>query len=583
MSDKVHIEEIEHALRGRATGRDDLVAESWRRCVELYGLDPARRDPAHIVTDTELREHREQSERLIATARSGLQSLFRQVAGQNYVLLLSDAKGVCVDYFGDPQFEDELRGSGLFLGSDWAEDRAGTSAVGACLYTGQPLTIHQTDHFGIAHTPLSCTAAPIFDSLGKLTAVLDISLLRSPGPKSSQRLAMTLVTSSARRVELANLMAESRREWVLRLAERPEFLDVDPEAAITLDGSGRIVGFTGGAAAMLAEGGAGALLGQGIDSYLDLSVDELPDLMRDRPTEQRLIRTRNGGALFGHAIAPQNPRIGRVVPAATRRGGALADLAGADPVMDALLGQAERLAATDIPLVLTGETGTGKTRLGRAIHTIGRPGARLLVEDCARLDITRLEVAMAGGEVRAGTLLLRGLDNLPPDQQPQLSALIDDHPEWRIIVSARRDLAGLIRPDLLYRVSGAVLAVPPLRQRRDFDWLVDRLLRRRMSDDPRLSPAARAELAGRNWPGNIRELERVLDVAVALAGSPVIDLTDLPPPLAAPAAPEEAPDDELERVLEACGWNMSKAARRLGVNRSTILRRMRKAGIAVPQ
>ncbi|AUH64412.1 sigma-54-dependent Fis family transcriptional regulator [Paracoccus zhejiangensis] len=583
MSDKVHIEEIEHALRGRATGRDDLVSESWRRCVELYGLDPARRDPAHIVTDTELREHREQSERLIATARSGLQSLFRQVAGQNYVLLLSDAKGVCVDYFGDPQFEDELRGSGLFLGSDWAEDRAGTSAVGACLYTGQPLTIHQTDHFGIAHTPLSCTAAPIFDSLGKLTAVLDISLLRSPGPKSSQRLAMTLVTSSARRVELANLMAESRREWVLRLAERPEFLDVDPEAAITLDGSGRIVGFTGGAAAMLAEGGAGALLGQSIDSYLDLSVDELPDLMRDRPTEQRLIRTRNGGALFGHAIAPQNPRVGRAAPAATRRGGALADLAGADPAMDALLGQAERLAPTDIPLVLAGETGTGKARLARAIHTIGRPGARLLVEDCARLDIARLEAAMAGGEGRAGTLLLRGLDDLPQDQQPQLSALLDAHPEWRIVTSARRDLAGLLRPDLLYRVSGAVLAVPPLRQRRDFDWLVDRLLRRRMSDDPRLSPAARAELAGRNWPGNIRELERVLDVAVALAGSPVIDLTDLPPPLAAPVAADEAPDDELERVLEACGWNMSKAARRLGVNRSTILRRMRKAGIAVPQ
>jgi transcriptional regulator of acetoin/glycerol metabolism len=543
-------------------------------------MDPSRRDPAHIVTDSELREHREQSERLISTARSGLQSLFRQVAGQNYVLLLSDAKGVCVDYFGDPQFEDDLRDSGLYLGSDWSEDRAGTCAVGACLYTGQPLTIHQADHFGIAHTPLSCTAAPIFDSLGKLTAVLDMSLRRSPAPKSSQRLAMTLVVSAARRVELANLMAESRREWVLRLAEQPEFLDVDPEAAITLDGAGRIVGFTGGAAAMLAEGGARSLLGQGIDQYLDLSVDELPDLMRDRPTEQRLIRTRNGGALFGHAIAPQNPRVGRAAPSPIRRGGALADLAGSDPGMDALLSQAERLAPTDIPLVLLGETGTGKARLARAIHMIGRPGARLLVEDCARLDMAGLEAAMAGGEGRPGTLFLRGLDDLPPALHPHLSALLDAHPDWRSIASSRRDLAGVLRADLLYRVGGATLTLPPLRQRRDFGWLVDRLLRRRMADDPRLTPAARAELAGRGWPGNIRELEHVLDVAVALAGHPVIDVTDLPPPqIAAPVAPVE---DELEAVLDACGWNMSRAARRLGVNRSTILRRMRARGIVVP-
>ena len=82
-----HVEEIDRVLRGQDTGRDRLVSDSWQRCVETYGMDPLRPDPAYIVTDSELREHREQSERLIATARSGLQELFRQVAGQNYVLL----------------------------------------------------------------------------------------------------------------------------------------------------------------------------------------------------------------------------------------------------------------------------------------------------------------------------------------------------------------------------------------------------------------------------------------------------------------------------------------------------------------
>lgn len=164
------------------------------------------------------------------------------MAGQNYVLLLADAKGVCVDFFGDPRFEADLRQAGLYLGSDWTEELAGTCGVGSCIVTGKVITIHQTDHFGLAHTPLSCTAAPIYDTRGQLAAVLDISLLRSPSPKASQNLAMSLVTASARRVEMANLMARTRRDWVLRVSASPEFLEVDPDAALALDGSGNIIG-----------------------------------------------------------------------------------------------------------------------------------------------------------------------------------------------------------------------------------------------------------------------------------------------------------------------------------------------------
>lgn len=297
-----HVDEIDRVLRGQDTGRDRLVTDSWQRCVESYGMDPSRPDPAHIVTDTELREHREQSERLIATARSGLQELFRQVAGQNYVLLLADAKGVCVDFFGDPRFEDSLREAGLYLGSNWTEDLAGTCGVGSCIVTGEAITIHQSDHFGLAHTPLSCTAAPIHDTRGELVAVLDISLLRSPSPKSSQNLAMGLVTNSARRVEMANLMAMTRRDWVLRVSTSPEFLEVDPEAAVALDGSGRIVGMTSGARRALSSDGSGSLIGARIDELMDLTVDDLPDLMRGRPSEERVLRLKDGRGLFGLSL-----------------------------------------------------------------------------------------------------------------------------------------------------------------------------------------------------------------------------------------------------------------------------------------
>ncbi|MBW6419247.1 sigma-54-dependent Fis family transcriptional regulator [Celeribacter sp. PS-C1] len=576
-----HVKEIEQVLDGRASGRDSYVEASWRRCVELYGMDPSHNAPAHIVTESEFRTHREQADWMIGAARASLQSLFRQVSGQNYVLLLTDAKGVCVDFFGDDLFASELRNAGLYLGSNWSEDLAGTCGVGACIVTGEPVTVHQDDHFGTAHMSLSCTSAPIYDSLGQLAAVLDISLLRSPSPKSSQNLAMSLVTAAARRVEMANLMAASRREWVLRFSSSPEFLDVDPEGAVALDGSGRIIGATHAATRMLSRGGA-TLIGERIDTLLGLSVDDLPDLMRDRPTEDRVVALGDGGAVFGHAIAPQAPRrVERHLPSKDKRaGGVLNAMAGSDPTMARLLSQAERLATTQVPLVICGESGTGKTKLARAIHMISRRGGFVSV-DCAGTSQDEIS-ALAAAQVGPTTLLLQRIEDLSADAARALPGLLDAHPDLRPIATSGQGAKALLFEDhlpsaLYHRLAGAVLALPPLRERQDLGWMIDRLLRGRCGDERRLTPSARAELMARDWPGNLRELGNVLDVACTLSDSAVIDLPDLP------AALSPEPDDQdLEAVLDACNWNMARAARRLGVNRSTILRRIRKEGLQPP-
>ena len=579
MFDGDHIREIDRVLNGEETGRDRLVTDSWRRCVERYGMDPARPDPAHIVSETQLREHREQSERLIAIARSGLQTLFRQVAGQNYVLLLADAKGVCVDFFGDPRFEDELRQAGLYLGSDWSEDLAGTCGVGSCLVTGEAITIHQSDHFGLAHTPLSCTSAPIFDTSGQLSAVLDISLLRSPSPKSSQNLALSLVTASARRVEMANLMASSRRDWVLRFSTSPEFLDVDPEAAVALDGSGRIIGMTKGAE-YLAPDRAAPLIGRHIEDLLEVSVDDLPDLMRGRPTEERVLRLKDGRALFGHAIAPQSAPV-QSRDTARAHLGALAGIAGPDPAMLRLAERAYRLASTSVPVAILGDTGTGKEYLARAMHVSGASGGSFHTLRCAGLHPDAIAALV---DAPSGTVFLRGVEDLNAEAQAALLGLLDTRDDFRVIVTAGPMFAAgttALRSDLFFRLSGAVLTLPPLRLRSDFDWMLDRLFRRRASEDMRLTLAARIELAGRDWLGNIRELAHALETAVATADGPVIDVTDLP--LRPPGVRQDLTvDQDLEALLEACRWNMSQVARRLGVNRSTVLRRVRKLGLEPP-
>lgn len=584
MSDLLHLTEIDRVLSGQAIGRDAVVAQSWRRCVEQYGMDPAKPTPPHIITETRLKEHREQSERLIAIARSGLEALFRQIAGQKYVLLLADAKGVTVDYFGDPKFEDELRRAGLYLGCDWSEQLAGTCGVGSCIVTQQAITIHQTDHFDLTHTPLSCTAAPIFDTSGNLTAVLDISLLRSPQPKISQSLALSLVKASVRRVEMANLMAMNRGDWVLRFSTSPEFLDVDPEAAVALDGAGRIIGMTHGAETVLARQCA-TVLGERIDRFFDLTVDNLPDLMRGRPTEDRLISLRDGQGMFGHAIAPQSERG----PAAMSGGGprsAFQSIGGPDPVIQRLVAEAARLAPTAIPVLVAGEAGAGKERLVRAIHA-SQPGNRPFVTLTAGA-LAEDWPALAEA-AQTGTLFIDAPEDLPSDAQARLLRLVsglDALPARRrprLMTATAADLAGLVRDglfraDLFFRLAAATLVLPPLRLRQDFDWLLDRMMRQfshLRPDSLRLSPAARAELQSRNWPGNLRELANTLEVAVALAEGTVIDLPDLPP---APLAPVETAES-LADVLVACGGNMALAARRMGVNRSTILRRARRDGL----
>ncbi|MEO5619903.1 MAG: GAF domain-containing protein, partial [Cypionkella sp.] len=278
-SDIEHIQEIEIASQQGSASRDPLVVQSWLRCLDKHGLDPTTRAEAYILPDAALRQHRQRSEDLIRIARSGIDDLYQLVAGQNYVLLLSDAEGVTVEYLGEDVQKSELRRSGLYLGAEWSEARAGTCALGACIETGEPLIIHQSDHFDVTHGGLSCTAAPIYDTAGSLAAVLDISLLSSPLARTSQLLALNLVRQTARRIEMANIMAESRGDWVLRLAGSPDFLDVDPQAALRLDAGGHVIGMTNGAARLMARAldqdwrkGKG-LIGRHVSEVFNLDVE----------------------------------------------------------------------------------------------------------------------------------------------------------------------------------------------------------------------------------------------------------------------------------------------------------------------
>ena len=243
---KKHIETVVQVAEARSQAglrHDQIIRESWMRCVHDHKLDPTRMQEAIILPENRVREHKDQLEDFLHIARHGVQSLYHQVAGLGYAILLTDSHGVTVDFMGDIQLDPSLRKAGLYLGSNWNERHVGTNGVGTCLSTGEALTVHLDDHFDATHIPLTCTAAPVYDAAGHIKAVLDISALSAPADKNSQHLALQLVRMYARKIENAYFLHHYRDQWILRMSTAPEFLEVSPEYLVAVNASGQVVGF----------------------------------------------------------------------------------------------------------------------------------------------------------------------------------------------------------------------------------------------------------------------------------------------------------------------------------------------------
>jgi len=637
-----HIRELVRVAEGANTARDELILTSWRRCVGHHKLDPTVLRPAVILEDRALREHRDAMEELLRTARFGVEALYRQVAGLGYVLLLTDNQGITVDYIGDEATTDYLREAGLYLGADWNEARAGTNGVGTCIATGEALTVHQTDHFDATHIPLSCTVAPIFDPTGNLSAVLDISALRSPSDKSSQFLALQIVKSFAHRIETANLIRASSRSWIVKLTSNQALAEVDIEYVLVLDSSGRITGFNQHARALLAEEmrgnwrGATRALGRPFSDFFDCEIDGLTRFAAPNAIERNVIRlTASGRSLFIQVVPPATIRVRHapVSPEECKLPPPLKAVAGEEPAVQRSLRKLSRLINTNMSILVTGETGTGKEFLAKAIHQASaRAKGPFVPVNCAALPDSLIESELFGyeagsftgasakgkkgliREAHGGTLFLDEIGDMPLSSQTRLLRVLAEREvtpvggyrpvgvDMRVIAATHQDLLALVkqgrfREDLYFRLNGATIALPPLRERSDLAWIVAQLLERRPAAEGAaraLSDEALDVLSAYAWPGNIRELVNVLDFACAVATGHRIEADDLPEqvfrskPASRPPETEDPQDPSsrdvaaLREALRNANGNISAAARQMGVDRTTLHRRMRRLGMALP-
>ncbi len=338
------------------------------------------------------------------------------------------------------------------------------------------------------------------------------------------------------------------------------------------------------------------------------------------PDELRMVTSR---ALAETRLARQNHVL--------RSELAYGNLIGSSAAMQQLQATIRKVAGSDVTVLITGESGTGKELVARALHYEGdRAGRPFVPVNCGALVDALLESelfghvrgAFTGAEqakrglflaASGGTLFLDEIGELPLELQPKLLRALQDgeikpvggtessRVDVRLIAATNRDLRAAVaehsfRQDLYYRLNVITIEVPPLRERaEDVAALAEHFAAaaalRAKRCRPELADDAKQWLTAQPWPGNVRELENIIERAVVLASGNVLTVDDVRPRgvKMAGAAPAAAPDellslDELEqihilRVLHACDGQKTKASAILGINRTTLWKKLRQYGI----
>lgn len=652
-----HADFVVSAVRGGPlpvqTGVDERVVRSWRRSLAAYHLDPGRTVEPRILTGGALKDHQVRLETFSAIAKHGITKLHEQLRDAGYVILLTDSEGVTVDFAGASSLERELRHAGLYLGSCWSEREEGTCGVGTCIVDQVPMTVHKAEHFRAPNITLTCTAAPLFGPEGQLLGVLDASALYSPDDKKSQLLVAQLVSHYARLIEDANLLHQHSRQWVLKFNTRREFLEVQAECLAVLDEHGQIICVNRAALRELGGKDQGPLLGRHVGEIFSLGFEDFPNL--DNIPFETILPLRcpmTGKTYFGSLRSPSGrkqraaPVHADVTPVA-RRGSPceqLDMLAGSDSQMMDNVARAKRVMNLDIPILLMGETGTGKEAFAKAIHLASDRGNKPFVAlNCAAIPESLIESelfgysegAFTGARVKGmrgkiaqssgGTLFLDEIGDMPLQLQTRLLRALAEREvlplggesplrvDLHVICATHQNIpelvvAGRFREDLYFRLNGMTLRLPNLRDRSDRAALIESVLVMEAGEGRTaacLSPEVQEALLAYGWPGNIRELHSALRYALAVGDDGLITLADLPlelkavasdgrshgaggPTIGASAAAVEAraagssQREELMALLKRHHWGITGAARELGVCRATVYRRMKRLGIVPP-
>ena len=582
-------------LRAPADGRGvtqggvqhfDTIEQSHERCA-AFGLSRIERPDHSPLGRADLSVARERNLRLYSHAAPVMEMLYEQIVNTESMVVLCDATGTIIHSIGDDDFLARAQKVALQPGVNWSEPAKGTNAIGTALVEEAPTLVHADEHFLHANHFLTCSAAPILDPRGNILGVLDVT----GDHRSYHQHTMALVKMSARMIENHWLDNDHRHVMRLHVHRRVEFIGTLMEGILAVAPDGKVVGANRGALDQLGMSGAalrmhtlmslfGTSVGALVDQFRSPLATPLPlttpagrqfhvharfdwpvwhdvaDAVRMAPAPAASVPERGAASGPGAGRAPD----GETTPPAAPAPSGLAQLQTGDAQVEQVVGKIRRVLNRDIPILILGETGTGKELLARAIHhDSNRARQPFIAVNCASIPDTLIEAELFGYDEGAftgarrkgavgkivqangGTLFLDEIGDMPLGLQAHLLRVLQDRQvtplgsnksisvDVAIICATHRNLREMIaaqtfREDLFYRLNGLAVRLPPLRERSDLLALARRILAR---ESPRralqLSPDVVRLFQSYAWPGNVRQLFNVLrTAAVMAAGESVI-------------------------------------------------------------
>jgi sigma-54 dependent transcriptional regulator, acetoin dehydrogenase operon transcriptional activator AcoR len=624
-----------------------LIQKAHERS-QTFGLNTSMRPDYDVLSTADLALKLEQSRVLCTHALPVMETLREQIANTQSMIVLTNAEGLILHSIGDDDFLQRAEKVALRPGANWAEQQQGTNAIGTAIAELGPTVVHGQQHYLAANRFLTCSSVPILDPYGELIGVLDVT----GDHRSYHQHTMALAKMSVQMIE--NHLFSNAFRGTLQIAfhGRPEFLGTLMEGIAAFTCDGRFLSANRSAQFQLGMPLA-ALRAHTLSSLFGVTSPQLIDRLRTNPAQHLTLALSNGTVICANiefrrptlteGAWPQTTRAEEFAaqrdngarPATANAMSKLSYLDTGDPQVAAVIGKVRKVIGKDIPILITGETGTGKELLAQAIHndSLRRSGPFVAV-NCASIPETLIESELFGYEEGAftgarrkgaigkllqangGTLFLDEIGDMPYPLQVRLLRVLQERQvnplgstksipiDVAIVCATHRDLREMIsqsrfREDLYYRLNGLVVKLPPLRERTDLAAVIPKLLQSESIDHGTgqwLSVAddVMALFERCTWPGNFRQLGNLLRTAAAMVDAdgeirrehlPDDFFDDLRETATAPNAAALLPLRQGERLQDVAasaiasaiaqhGGNVSAAARALGVSRNTIYRKM---------
>ncbi|WP_050466311.1 sigma-54-dependent Fis family transcriptional regulator [Herbaspirillum chlorophenolicum] len=605
-----------------------IIERSHQRS-SSYGITRQQRPDLDTLSRPDLALTLESNHALFGHAQPVMETLYDQIRNTHSMVILSDASGTILHTLGDSDFLAKADRVALGAGGRWSEQLRGTNAIGTALFEQKPTTVHAQEHYLNANRFLTCSAAPIFDHQGKVLGVLDVS-----GECGSfHKHTMALVRMSAQMIE-NHLLAGSFPDCItLHFHSRPEFVGTLVEGIASFTPGGRFLAANRSALFQLGLP-LGALQSHTFSSLFGVPVSMLSDHYRKampglmelylhsgiqiharaemRLQDQHFQSTRDAVAEPALPAASQTPLPRRITSATPAPD--LQALDTGDAQMRTVIDKLRKVIGRDIPILITGQTGTGKEWLAQAIHkeTLRRQPvhgahagiAPFVAVNCSAIPEHLIEAELFGyddgaftgarrkgavgkiAQAHGGTLFLDEIGDMPLALQACLLRVLQERAvmplgshrlipvEFALVCATNRPLREMaashaFREDLYYRINGLQVRLPALHERSDLAQLIRHILERESGGQaPQLAAEVQHLLLSHRWPGNLRQLSNLIRTALAMAGSEeCITLQHLPDDfldeagaLPAPAISMPAPVASASLSLQDNEWSAIERA-----------------------